>query len=69
MMIGKKIRLERIINRNTGRTVIAPMDHGVSSGPIPGIINMDETDSQNFRKFVLDHWGVNLNERGDIVRN
>ena len=32
-------------------------------------INMDETDSQNFRKFVLDHWGVNLNERGDIVRN
>ena len=42
-MIGKKIRLERIINRNTGRTVIAPMDHGVSSGPIKGIINMDET--------------------------
>jgi fructose-bisphosphate aldolase/2-amino-3,7-dideoxy-D-threo-hept-6-ulosonate synthase len=42
-MIGKKIRLERIINRNTGRTVIAPMDHGVSSGPIPGIIDMDET--------------------------
>lgn len=42
-MIGKKIRLERIINRNTGRTVIAPMDHGVSSGPIPGIIDMDKT--------------------------
>ena len=42
-MIGKKIRLERIINRNTKRTVIAPMDHGVSSGPIPGIIDMDKT--------------------------
>ena len=41
MMIGKKIRLERIFNRNTGRTVIAPMDHGVSSGPIKGIINID----------------------------
>ena len=41
--IGKRIRLERIFNRKTGRTVIAPMDHGVSSGPIKGIINMDET--------------------------
>ena len=39
--IGKRIRLERIFNRKTGRTVIAPMDHGVSSGPIKGIINID----------------------------
>ncbi|MDO5851877.1 MAG: 2-amino-3,7-dideoxy-D-threo-hept-6-ulosonate synthase [Methanobacteriaceae archaeon] len=42
-MIGKKIRIERIINRKTGRCVIAPMDHGVSIGPVPGIINMTET--------------------------
>jgi predicted phospho-2-dehydro-3-deoxyheptonate aldolase len=42
-MIGKAIRLERIFNRNTGKTVIVPMDHGVSTGPIPGIINMKET--------------------------
>jgi len=27
-MIGKHIRLERIMNRETGRTVIVPMDHG-----------------------------------------
>jgi class I fructose-bisphosphate aldolase len=39
-MIGKLIRLERIINRNTGRTVIVPMDHGVSVGPIEGLIDM-----------------------------
>ncbi len=39
-MIGKKIRLERIINRNTGKAVIVPMDHGVSSGPIQGIVNV-----------------------------
>jgi len=39
-MIGKMIRLERIINRNTGRTVIVPMDHGVSVGPIEGLIDM-----------------------------
>jgi len=36
--IGKNIRLERIINRNTNRIVIVPMDHGVTLGPIQGII-------------------------------
>lgn len=40
MMIGKQIRLERILNRTTGRTVIVPMDHGVTVGPIKGLINM-----------------------------
>jgi len=39
-MIGKEIRLERIINRNTRKTVIIPMDHGVSSGPIKGLLDM-----------------------------
>ena len=61
MMIGKKIRLERIINRNTKRTVIAPMDHGVSSGPIPGIIDMDETVesiSQGGADAILMHKGI-----------
>jgi len=42
-MIGKKIRIERIINRKTGRAVIVPMDHGVSIGPVAGIENMSET--------------------------
>ncbi len=40
MHIGKAIRLERIFNRNTGRTVIVPMDHGVSVGPIKGLVDM-----------------------------
>jgi len=43
MSIGKEIRLERLINRNSGNTVIVPMDHGFSVGPIPGLINMKET--------------------------
>jgi fructose-bisphosphate aldolase / 2-amino-3,7-dideoxy-D-threo-hept-6-ulosonate synthase len=42
-MIGKQIRLERLINRETGRTVIVPMDHGVTVGPIEGLINMKNT--------------------------
>ena len=40
MWIGKKIRLERIIDRNSGNTVIIPMDHGVSMGPIEGLTDM-----------------------------
>ena len=43
MGIGKRVRLERIMNRDTGKTVIVPMDHGVSSGPMKGIINIRET--------------------------
>ena len=42
-MIGKMIRLERILNRETGRTVIVPMDHGVTVGPIDGLIDMKTT--------------------------
>jgi len=42
-MIGKKIRLERIINRNTGRAVVVPMDHGVTVGPIHGLVNISGT--------------------------
>jgi len=39
-MVGKKIRLERIIDRNSNRTVIIPMDHGVTVGPIEGLADM-----------------------------
>lgn len=39
-MIGKKVRLERIMDRNTGKTVIVPMDHGLTAGPIEGLINV-----------------------------
>lgn len=43
MSIGKRVRLERLINRDTGKTVLVPMDHGVSSGPMKGIVNLKET--------------------------
>ncbi len=42
-MSGKKIRIERILNRNSGKTVIIPMDHGVTVGPVAGLIRMGET--------------------------
>ena len=45
-MIGKKIRLERIIDRNSGRTVIIPMDLGVTVGPIKGLTNLRDAVSK-----------------------
>lgn len=42
-MIGKQIRLERIMDRNTGKTVIIPMDHGMTLGQIDGLLNMSDT--------------------------
>jgi fructose-bisphosphate aldolase / 2-amino-3,7-dideoxy-D-threo-hept-6-ulosonate synthase len=42
-MIGKNIRIERIMDRETRKMLIIPMDHGVSEGPIKGLINMGES--------------------------
>jgi class I fructose-bisphosphate aldolase len=39
-MIGKVVRLARIFDPHSHRTVIAPLDHGVTQGPIPGLKDM-----------------------------
>jgi len=39
-MIGKQIRLERLLNRDTNTTVIVPLDHGFTMGPIDGITDI-----------------------------
>ncbi|KXA99128.1 fructose-bisphosphate aldolase [candidate division MSBL1 archaeon SCGC-AAA259M10] len=38
--LGKKVRLERVMNRKTERTVIVPMDYGISMGPVDGLQDM-----------------------------
>ncbi|MGE4504905.1 MAG: 2-amino-3,7-dideoxy-D-threo-hept-6-ulosonate synthase [Desulfovibrionaceae bacterium] len=43
MSIGKAIRMERIVDRNNGRTIIVPMDHGVTVGPIYGLVDLRGT--------------------------
>ena len=35
--------MERIVDRNSGRVVVVPLDHGISMGPIPGLIDMRDT--------------------------
>ena len=32
------------------------------------IINMDDADSANFRKFIEEKWGEKLNERGEVIK-
>mgnify|MGYP005832697437 CR=1 FL=1 len=43
MTIGKSIRIERIKDRKSGNSLIIPLDHGISIGPVRGIINLAET--------------------------
>lgn len=45
-MHGKAIRLERLFNRNTGKSIIVPLDHGVTVGPIAGLKDMRRVVSE-----------------------
>jgi class I fructose-bisphosphate aldolase len=42
-MNGKALRMRRIMDVKTGKTVIVPMDHGVSLGPVKGINTITES--------------------------
>jgi fructose-bisphosphate aldolase, class I len=59
--IGKMIRFERIFNRGTGKTIIVPMDHGISVGPINGVIDMKSTIQQvamGGANAIVEHKGL-----------
>ena len=61
--LGKGIRLERIIDRDSRRTVIVPMDHGVTVGPIAGLVDMCKAvDNMALggANAVLGHMGLPL---------
>jgi fructose-bisphosphate aldolase/2-amino-3,7-dideoxy-D-threo-hept-6-ulosonate synthase len=62
-MSGKEIRLERIMDRNTKKTVIVPMDHGVTNGPIPGLIDLEravQLVADGGANAVIGHVGLAL---------
>jgi class I fructose-bisphosphate aldolase len=53
--------MERIMNRNNGRTIVVPLDHGVTVGPIYGIVDLRETVDQvaeGGANAVLMHKGI-----------
>ncbi|MBD3352871.1 MAG: fructose-bisphosphate aldolase [Candidatus Lokiarchaeota archaeon] len=60
---GKAIRMERITNRKTGKTIIIPMDHGVTVGPIKGLDDMGkivDLVAEGGANAVLGHVGLPL---------
>lgn len=60
-MLGKKIRMERIMDRNTGKTVMVPLIHGVGMGPIEGIRdikNSVDTVALGGANAVILHKGI-----------
>jgi fructose-bisphosphate aldolase/2-amino-3,7-dideoxy-D-threo-hept-6-ulosonate synthase len=60
-MLGKSVRMERIIDRNSGNAVIVPLDHGISLGPIEGIIDIKSTIdaiSIGGATAVVEHKGI-----------
>jgi len=72
-MRGKEIRLERIMNRNTRKTIIVPMDHGVTLGPIEGLWDLPDAVNavaEGGANAVLGHVGLALHghrQRGHDV--
>jgi len=51
------------MDRNTGKTIIVPMDHGVSQGPIPGLIDLGRTIdliAEGGANAVVGHMGLAL---------
>ncbi|WP_320174501.1 2-amino-3,7-dideoxy-D-threo-hept-6-ulosonate synthase [Maridesulfovibrio sp.] len=73
MQIGKSVRMERIVNRNTGRTIVVPMDHGISVGPLKGLRSMRRAVNDMVKggaNAVLMHKGLvrcsHREEGGDV---
>jgi predicted phospho-2-dehydro-3-deoxyheptonate aldolase len=61
MSIGKQIRLERIFDRTSKNALIVPMDHGISEGPLPGIVDIRKTIeevSQGGATAIVIHKGL-----------
>ncbi len=57
---GKTRRLKRIMQKDN-RTVLVPMDHGVTIGPVQGIINMQTITNQLIKgkvDAILVHKGI-----------
>jgi predicted phospho-2-dehydro-3-deoxyheptonate aldolase len=58
---GKNRRMKRIFQQKDNRAIIVPMDHGVTIGPVFGIINMQQTIDQLVKggvDAVLVHKGI-----------
>ena len=60
---GKERRLNRIFNKNSGNTIIAPLDDSLLTGPIMGLQNLEE----KINKIVLGKPNAFLAFRGQFI--
>ena len=63
-MPGKTLRMQRILNPQTGKTVIIPMDHGAGEGPMPGLEDMEAAVrdiSLGGADAIIGHFGMGMN--------
>jgi fructose-bisphosphate aldolase/2-amino-3,7-dideoxy-D-threo-hept-6-ulosonate synthase len=70
--IGKKIRLSRILNSETKRMIVIPMDHGLTVGPLRGINDfhkMVEMVVDGGANAVLGHSALFLHTKYDGDKN
>lgn len=51
-MSGKEIRMRKIMNKDSNRTIIIPVDHGATVGPISQITNIGKFLSDLDEKYV-----------------
>jgi fructose-bisphosphate aldolase / 2-amino-3,7-dideoxy-D-threo-hept-6-ulosonate synthase len=68
-MIGKKLRLKRILNMENGKTLIVPMDHGASVGPIEGLTEFRtpiEKVVKGGANVIVGHTGLGLHGFKDL---
>lgn len=68
-MKSKVIRLKRLFNENSNTSVIVPLDHGATFGPIKGIENLEDVMyvlSKASPDAIIMHKG-NIRRMGDII--
>ena len=71
-MNGKNLRIRRIMDPTTGKTVIVPMDHGVSLGPVRGIATINdsiEKISKGGGTCIVVHKGIAAQLNQQIMGN
>jgi len=55
-MNGMEARLRRIIRKETGRSLVVAVDHGMALGPMTGIVDLKTTISQLDATNTIDAW-------------
>lgn len=60
---GKERRLNRIFNKTSGNTIIAPLDDSLLTGPIMGLLNLEE----KIEKIVIGKPNAILAFRGQFI--